>query len=519
MLPALLPDFRVRQRDYLLEIIRALTEQLDLGTVLERILRAALDLLGGRAGLIALREDDGLFHLNTRAGFSPAQAAALEPLVRGFREPANGDRLRLLLRNVARAAGLNWRGAVALPMMAAGEYAGLIFIFRDFEAVFTANDFALLQSFADQAAIAAHNARLYQQVTQEKRRSDAILDGSADGIMIMDAAHHIQRFNRALARMTGWSPAEAIGRTHDEIISWARREPGVTLAEAEAGGWPLASASPLYVEGDLRRRGDGTVAVGITYAPLTGREGRLINIVANFRDLTRFREAEELKSTFISIISHELKTPVSLIKGYAGTLRREDARWDAATVQDSLAVIEEESDRLAELIENLLDASRLQAGGLKLNLLEVPLDALARRLVERFKVQSPRRKIQVDFPADFPPVQADEERLLQVLSNLISNAIKYSPEDGTITLSGRAEPERVSVSVADEGPGLPPEELTRVFDRFYRADTPVARRAQGAGLGLYLAKAVVEAHGGRIWAESEPGHGAKFLFSLPRQSR
>lgn len=518
MLPALLPDFRVRQRDYLLEIIRALTEQLDLGTVLQRILRAALDLLGGRAGLIALREDDGLFHLHTRAGFSPAQTAALEPVVRGFREPANGDRLRLLLRNVARAAGLNWRGAVALPMMAAGEYAGLIFIFRDFEAVFTANDFALLQSFADQAAIAAHNAQLYQQVTQEKRRSDAILDSSADGIMIMDAAHRIQRFNRALARMTGWSPAEANGRTHDDIISWARREPGVTLAEAEAGGWPLASASPasLVVEGELRRRGDGTIAVSITYAPLTGREGRLINIVANVRDITRFREAEELKSTFISIISHELKTPVSLIKGYAGTLRREDARWDPATVQDSLAIIEEEADRLAELIENLLDASRLQAGGLKLSLLEVPLDSLVRRLVEKFKVLSPRRKFQVDFPADFPPVRADEERLLQVLSNLISNAIKYSPEDGTIAVSGRVEPERVNVSVADEGPGLPAEEVTRVFDRFYRADTQVTRRAKGAGLGLYLAKAVVEAHGGRLWVESEPGHGATFRFSLPR---
>ncbi|MBI3360161.1 MAG: GAF domain-containing protein [Chloroflexi bacterium] len=516
MLPALLPDSRVRQRDYLLEISRALTEQLDLDTVLERILSAALDLLGGRAGFIALRDDDGLFRVRTPSGFNPAQVTAIEPLVRGFREPGNNDQLRLLLRDVARAAGFNWRAAVALPLTVGSEYVGLIFIFRVFEAVFTSNDRALLQSFADQAAIAIHNARLYQQATQEKRRSDAILDGSADGIMIMDAAHHIQRFNRALARMTGWSPNEAIGRTHDEIICWAIREPGPGLAEAEAGGWPLASATPLYVEGDLRRRDDGTIAVGITYAPLLGREGRLINIIASVRDITRFREAEALKSTFISIISHELKTPVSLIKGYAGTLRRKDARWDSATIEESLAVIEEESDRLADLIENLLDASRLQAGALKLTFMEISLDEVTERLVDKFRVQSPGRKFLVDFPPDFPPIQADEDRLVQVLGNLISNALKYSPEEGAITVSGRAEPERVIVSVADEGPGLPAEELPRVFDRFYRADTPATKRAQGAGLGLYLAKAVVEAHGGRLWVESEAGQGTRFLFSLPR---
>jgi PAS domain S-box-containing protein len=516
MLPALLPDQRVRQRDYLLEIIRALTEQLDLETVLERILRAALDLLTGRAGLIALHEDDGLFHVHTRAGFSAAQAVVVDSLVRAFREPGNQDRLRLLLRSVAKTLGFNWREAVALPLTAGRESVGLIFIFRDFEAVFSRDDLALLQSFADQAAIATHNARLFRQVTIEKRRSDAILDSTADGMMIMDAAHQVQRFNRALARMTGWSASEAIGRQHDEIIRWAARESGPTLAEAEAGGWPLASEAPLYVEGDLRRRDGSPLAVGITYAPLVGRDGRLVNIIASVRDITKFREAEALKSTFISIISHELKTPVSLIKGYAGTLRREDARWDPATVQDSLAVIEEESDRLAELIENLLDASRLQAGALRLNLLEVPLDAVAARLVERFRVQSPAHTFRVQFPPDFPTVLGDEDRLVQVLSNLISNAIKYTPDGGTITVSGRVESDRVVVAVADDGPGLPPEELQRVFERFYRADTPATKRAKGAGLGLYLAKAVVEAHGGQIWAESAPNRGATFLFSLPR---
>ena len=137
------------------------------------------------------------------------------------------------------------------------------------------------------------------------------------------------------------------------------------MEEAVAGGWPLTAHAHLYVEGDLKIGiSNLKLPVGITYAPLVSSENILLNIIATIRDITRFRQAEELKSTFISIISHELKTPVALIKGYVSTLRREDARWDRSIVQESLSVIEEEADRLGSLIENMLDASRLQAGGL-----------------------------------------------------------------------------------------------------------------------------------------------------------
>jgi signal transduction histidine kinase len=256
--------------------------------------------------------------------------------------------------------------------------------------------------------------------------------------------------------------------------------------------------------------------VGITYAPLFDREGRLVNIVGSARDITRFREAEELKSTFISIISHELKTPVALIKGYAGTLRRKDAQWDAATVRESASVIEEEADRLTQLIDNLLDASRLQAGGLKLNLDDVALDQMAQRLVEKFRTQTSRHVLSVDFPPTWPLVQADAARLEQVLSNLIGNAIKYSPTGGAVYVKGRVLPDEVIVSVSDEGIGIPVEEQDRIFERFYRVDDALSRRTAGSGLGLYLAKAVIDAHGGRIWVESTPGHGASFSFALPR---
>jgi PAS domain S-box-containing protein len=517
----MLPDFRVRQRDYLLEISRAITEELDLATVLTRILQATAELLAGQAGLVALREAEGRWVIRAHYGIPEPFLDYFKPLLAEI--PEHGDPKRFALPEVNRrlratteAASLGLMHGVGLPMVARDEVVGLIYIFRGYPTAFSNNDRALLGAFANQAAIAVHNARLYQQTSAEKRRLDAILDSSADGILIMDAGHRVERFNKALARMTGWTGTEALGRKHDDVIRWARRQPGPDLAEAEAGGWPLpTNPAPLYVEGDLLRQDGGYLPAAITYAPLFDRDGRLVNLIANVRDITKFREAEELKSTFISIISHELRTPVSLIKGYAETLRREDARWEAEVVRDSLAVIDEEADRLAALIDNLLDASRLQAGALRLSMAEVALDQLAARLVEKFKTQTSTHTLSVAFPADFPVIIGDEARLTQVLSNLLSNAIKYS-RGGRVTVRGSVGPSQVTVSVSDEGPGIAAPDLPHVFDRFYRADSELTKRVKGTGLGLFLAKAVVEAHGGRIWVESTAGQGTTFFFTLPR---
>ncbi len=518
----MLPDFRVRQRDYLLEISRTLTEALDLATVLTRILQATAELVAGQAGLVVLREEEGHWQIRAHYGIPEPLLGYFTPLLADI--PEHGDARRFALpevdrrlRAMAQAATLGLMHGVALPMVARDEVVGLIYIFRAYAAAFTANDRALLASFANQAAVAVHNARLYQQTSEEKQRLDAILDASADGILIMNSANTIQRFSRALVRMTGWNTSEALGLGHDDIIRWARREVGPDLNQAEAGGWPLSQdPAPLYVEGDLLRKGGGYFPAAITYAPLFDRAGRLVNVIANVRDITKYREAEELKSTFISIVSHELRTPVSLIKGYAETLLREDARWDAAVVRDSLAVIDEEADRLAEMIENMLDASRLQAGALRLNVTEVALDQLAKRLVEKFKTQTDKHTFAVQFPEGYPIVIGDEARLTQVLSNLLSNAIKYSPGGGQVTVQGSFGANQVTVSVTDEGPGIAAADLPHVFERFYRANSDLTKRVKGTGLGLYLAKAVVEAHGGQIRVESPPDHGTTFSFTLPR---
>jgi PAS domain S-box-containing protein len=512
-------DRLIRQRDYLLDISRALTSQLGFSEVLRRILRSATEILGGQAGLIALADEGDTFTVRASYGIKPALLHFFAPLLsdipRDDTESFAIPELDRKMRLVAQAAGMGLHQVIALPMAIGQEMVGVVYIFRAHESRFTRNDVRLLQSFANQAAIAVQNARLYEQVSTEKQRLDAILRHSADGIMILGPDQRIESINLALSRMTGWPVEEAQGACHDDMIQWVRREPGLDLTGAIAGGWPLSEQGTLYVEGELRNRSGSTLSAGITYAPLFDQNGRLRNIIVDVWDITKFREAEEAKSTFVSVISHELKTPVSLIKGYASTLLREDASWDQQTVTNGLRVIEEEADKLTELIENLLDVTRLQAGTLTLQFGPVRLDKLAARLVEKFRTQTDIHTITADFPAEFPVVQGDEQRLGQVLSNLLSNAIKYSPKGGRIVVSGEILDGSVQVSVSDEGIGLAPEQRENIFDRFYRVDNALTRETQGVGLGLYIVRSIIEAHGGRVWVESEPGQHTAFSFALP----
>ncbi len=532
----MLPDFRVRQRDYLLEISRALTQELDREKLLARILKIAIEMLAGQAGIIALKQTEG-WRVAAAHGIAPAFLSYLAPLLAEEKVAELDVReLNRMLKELTYTASMGLLNGTALPLAAHGQVIGVIFIFRNYPDLFTPNDRVLLQSFANQAAIAVYNAQLYGQVSYEKQRLDALLDSAADGILILNADHTIERVNLAFEKLYNRSRAEITGRQHNEIIRWAVEPQGKTLEEAIANGWPLTPNATLYVEGDLKRPEPPPIPIGVTYAPLLSSEGKLRNVIVSVRDITHFRTAEEIKSTFISIVSHELRTPVALIKGYASTLRRDDAKWDKHTISDSLAVIEEEADRLSKMIDDLLDASRLQAGGLSLNRADVSLSTVAGRVAERFASQSTKHKIVAEFPEKFPVILADETRIEQVIANLVSNSLKYATH-GEIRISGSVRPEQVIVCVSDEGPGIEAKDLPHIFDRFYRS-TNAVKQTKGAGLGLYLARAIIEAHGGRIWADAstgfppsgtmrraqsdssaqrpKPDSGARICFSLPR---
>ncbi|MEX2161218.1 MAG: ATP-binding protein [Anaerolineales bacterium] len=240
---------------------------------------------------------------------------------------------------------------------------------------------------------------------------------------------------------------------------------------------------------------------------------RLVERVGN---LEAERRLARLQSDFIATVSHELKTPLGFIKGYSTTLLRKDTHWDESTQQEFLGIIEEEADVLAELVENLLDSSRLQSGTLDIDFRSVDLAMLAKEDIERLRVRYPELDIQLKDGGVKSLVKGDPKRLSQVIQNLVGNAAKYAPK-GTLQISLRETPDSVQITVKDEGPGIAAEDIEHVFKRFFRSGQ-VKDKVRGSGLGLFICEQIVKAHRGEIRVHSEKGKGAEFLIDLPKST-
>jgi len=257
------------------------------------------------------------------------------------------------------------------------------------------------------------------------------------------------------------------------------------------------------------------VEVGISYSLGHSPSGEPMPTVVNVRDISRLRQIERMRATLLATVSHELQTPISIIKAYASTLGRPDVRWDEQTIKDKVHAIEEESDRLSELVSKLLYTSRLDSGEFSLNKLLLDLPKEAQKVARMFAARAEIHSLEVDFPPDFPPVSADPEKIEVIMTNLLDNAVKFSPQGGKITIKGESSENQVLISIADEGIGVPLRDRDRIFDRFYRVEDDSTKSTKGTALGLYICKTLIEAQGGRIWVESELGKGSRFTFSLP----
>jgi len=227
------------------------------------------------------------------------------------------------------------------------------------------------------------------------------------------------------------------------------------------------------------------------------------------------RQQARLQEDFISTISHELLTPLGFIKGYTTTLLRSDATWDASSQHEFLSIIEEETDRLQELIDNLLDSARLQSGTMGMEFQPVRLDALIKDVVMRAKTHHKSFQVVTNLDGTATPIQGDPKRLAQVFENLLSNAVKYAP-GATVVISLEKENDRAHISVHDQGPGIPSQYLDHIFERFFR-NPEQAPNVRGTGLGLYICRQIVEAHHGQISVESYVGEGTTFHIRLPYQ--
>ncbi len=335
----------------------------------------------------------------------------------------------------------------------------------------------------------------------------------------MDTALRIIDFNPAMERLTGWQESEVLGRFYYEVLRPKDRQGNEHGLQVSPILQAFAGENVVNREMIISARDGQLFDVSVTASCVRSTKGEPTSGILTVRDITRERQQEEQRSTFISVISHELQTPIAIIKGYASTLARTDATFETEAQHSRLLAIEEEADRLNKLVGNLLYASRIQAGGLQMEIAPLDLSNLVEKVVHRLQVKSPGVTVKVNLPPNLPTVIADRDRIEEVLENLLDNAVKYSPNRPEVTVECHSTGDEVIVGVSDAGMGISLRDQEQIFDRFYRIGNNVTRSMQGAGLGLYICRAIVEAHGGRIWVESTLHHGSTFSFSLPRMEK
>lgn len=345
--------------------------------------------------------------------------------------------------------------------------------------------------------------------TTRELAEDALLS-LADGVTLVDDGARVVLLNPRAQELFGVRAEDWIGNDVDEFYRTIARNSSVGEILADRFEQHVTRAHEMpRLEFTLRSPHERVIEAKWFALQESGAYGVL------WRDVTRDKEAEQIKNQLLSTVSHELRTPLASIKGFATTLLRQDVRWDEVTQREFLRIIEEESNRLEELIDNLLDMSQMEAGALRIQREPTQLRRLVREAVELAQRRTETHWFVMDLPAELPRVWADPRRVRQVLNNILENAIKYAPNGGQITVTCEVEKENVIVSIADQGQGIPSEYLERVFDRFFQVDGASTRKTGGSGLGLAIAKGIIEAHGGTVWAESDQGTGSVFRFSLP----
>jgi len=351
-------------------------------------------------------------------------------------------------------------------------------------------------SLTDRQRLAEHQAHAQQT---------AVFNSMVEGLLLLDGEGRIQIANRQFARLFG-AGDNLTGKT---IIEAARMHEVAELVDG------LSADEPAH-GGELRLPGLPDRWLEVNAAAVFDEQRGRQGTVVVFHDLTRLKKLERNREEFVANVSHELRTPLSLIKGYTETLL-DGAKDNPEVSQKFLQTIDRNAERLKLLIEDLLTISELESGRIRLQLQPVALKPLVGKLCEDFKPRAASREVTLVNEVPDLTAKADSDRVQQVLSNLVDNAIKYGGAEGTVTIRGRTtEAGKIELCVADNGPGIPDDARERIFERFYRVDKARSREQGGTGLGLSIVKHIIQNHGGKVWVESELGKGSRFYFSLPQ---
>jgi len=499
----------------------------DLDEILAQALQTTLDVIGERSGeIFLLDEEKGTLVLHSHQGVSEAFLAHESHI--GATECLCGQAVQAghLMTSIDLAADQartrqtcmreGFGSCVRLPLLARGEVLGLLTIQSRDHRQFDDADREVLTAIGNQIGIAIANAQLIDSAGRREATLHSVMNSLVDGLIMTDSHNRITYVNPCAEVILDLPAFALLGHSleamHREIATRVA-QPEQTIAALQNA--TTADADAPAVEISLERPQARTLQV--RYFLIHDAEGGYLGMGLLLHDVTRERELDEMKSQLLSTVSHELRTPLASIKGFATTLLRQDVEWDEDSRHEFLSIIDEESDRLSELIGNLLDMSRIEAGELPVEPEPIDLASIIRETAVEFQILTNEHQIEVEIAPDrsLPPVLADPRRARQVLRNLVENAVKYSPDGGRIVIAVQPGEGEVLVSVADQGMGIAAPQLDRVFERFYQVDSASTRKVGGTGLGLSISKAIVEAHGGRIWAESRPGRGSTFYFTLP----
>ncbi len=510
---------RVQDLAGLAEISQSVATLTNLDDTYRELTKSIAQLLQAEGSVLLLAGEGGeLIPQHPAFGFTPEELSGIRLRIRetGGLLPEPLCPIRSVDGESVLCSGA-WKKHPSLmaPMRAQDRLIGAVLVGGRQED-FNENDVRLLTILSANAAVIVQNAILYQSVNRERDELDAIISNTSDAIIIVDTENRVARINAAAEALIGWRSDEVVGGRCEEVLVSHCASPRSTSKASSSLQEVIERRQPVpYFESVVVTR-DGTerdVAASYSFVRSAARGEGLGVVIA--RDISKLREVERMKSEFVSMVSHELRTPLGLIKGYASTLLNPQLTLDQSTVQRFLMGIDGAADRLARLIENLLSVSRIESGLLRLSTQQVDLTHLISVAVSTVRATAKGREIILELPKRQVKVEGDRVQLELVLDNLLGNAIKYSPIGRPIRVRLDVRASSVEVRVADQGIGIAAHHLPKVFDKFYRVEGGYSKRTPGSGLGLFICRNIIEAHGGRIWAESTLGEGSTFAFELP----
>lgn len=524
----------IRERMYeqatLLETSQAVVSSLDSQVVLNRILEQVERLMKvEKVVIVALVEEAGVFRARASRGLSASYISQMtilpdEPFSVTLRAIRSGEPIQVsdtetdptfaAQRPRARAEG--YRSMLAVPLKTQYTPPSALIVYRPDPHEYTTSEMQLLVSFANHATMAIENAALFARsdtrLMEQTRRIESLIQSLQDGLIMGNLHGDVMYANRRIGELANLDPSELSRRPISTVLRRIlANAPDPLAAEGELDK-ALKDAGPASVEFALQIDGRTTYMRAQTFI-VNDSKGISLGKGIILKNITADRELDRMKSSLISTVSHELRTPLAAIKGYATTMLADDVEWDRASQREFLEIISNESDRLSDLVDNLLDLSRIELHRLQIERVECNPSVLVRRAARRARL-TPGNRLVVNIEQNLPPLFADPARMETILRNLIENAVKYAGETAVISVRLTRDEGDFIFLIEDDGPGIPADQSLQVFESFYRVDNSLSRAAGGAGLGLAICQGFVSAHGGKIWIEPRPV-GACIAFSIP----